>query len=128
MTFAKRVFFGAGVYGLIVLVPMYFLEGRQGQDSPPPVTHPEHYYGFVGVAVAWQSAFPLISREPAKYRLMMLPSILEKLAFGIAVWVLFLEARVAAPMLGPASIDVALAALFALAFWKLRPEGGAMTA
>jgi hypothetical protein len=57
MTFAKRVFFLAGVYGILALTPMYFLEARLGRDFPPPITHPEHFYGFVGVALAWQVLF-----------------------------------------------------------------------
>jgi hypothetical protein len=41
MTFAKRVFLIAGVYGVLVLAPQYFLEARIGRDFPPPITHPE---------------------------------------------------------------------------------------
>ena len=68
MTFARRVLRGAGIYGLLALLPMYFLEQRQGVDFPPPITHPEFYYGFVGVAVAWQVAFLIMSTDPARYR------------------------------------------------------------
>ena len=57
MKFAKRVFWVAGVYGVIVIVPMYFVEGRIGRVHPLTVTHPEFYYGFLGVAVAWQVLF-----------------------------------------------------------------------
>lgn len=39
MIFACRTFPGAGLYGLVVLLPMYFLEGRIGRDTPPPITH-----------------------------------------------------------------------------------------
>lgn len=52
--FARRVFTGAAVYGLAVLLPQYFMEGRVGRDFPPPITHPEHFCGFIGVAFAWQ--------------------------------------------------------------------------
>ena len=45
MKFAKIVFLVAGIYGLIVLLPLYFLEERTGRDFPPPITHPEYYYG-----------------------------------------------------------------------------------
>lgn len=120
MTFARRVFLFAGIYGLLALGPMYFLEGRLGRDFPPPVTHPEHFYGFVGVALAWQLAFLVISRDPGRYRLMMLPSIFEKLSFAAAVWILFLQARVSPILLGPAGIDLALAGLFAVAYRKTR--------
>jgi len=40
MTFARRLFLIAGIYGLIVLLPLYFLEEKTGRDYPPPITHP----------------------------------------------------------------------------------------
>ena len=43
MLFAKCVFVVAGVYGLAVLLPQYFLEARTGRDCPPAITHPEYY-------------------------------------------------------------------------------------
>src|SRR6185503_235028 len=94
MTFARRVFLIAGIYGLIVLVPQYFLEAKTGRDFPPAITHPEFFYGFIGVAAAWQVAFLIIARDPVRYRLMMIPAMLEKLSFGIAAIVLFLQERV----------------------------------
>jgi hypothetical protein len=83
---------------------------------PPPISHPEHFYGFVGVALAWQVLFLVLSRDPVRYRPMMIPAILEKVAFGVAVWVLFLQARVSSVQLGPASMDLVLAGLFAVAY------------
>jgi len=82
--FARRVFLIAGIYGLLVLAPHYFLEAKIGRDHPPEITHPEFFYGFIGVAVAWQVAFLIIARDPVRYRLIMLPGILEKVAFGVA--------------------------------------------
>ena len=58
--FARRVYTVAGIYGLIVMLPQYFLEDRIGRDTPPPITHPEHFYGFIGVVIAWQLAFLVI--------------------------------------------------------------------
>jgi hypothetical protein len=51
MKFSKIVFYAAGVCGLLVLVPQYFLEEKNGRDFPPAINHPEYYYGFIGVAV-----------------------------------------------------------------------------
>ena len=85
MKFASRVFRYGGIYGLLVLVPQYFTEVKVGTDYPPAITHPEFYYGFLGVAISWQLAFLLISKDPLRYRAMMIPSILEKTAFGVAV-------------------------------------------
>ena len=68
MTFVKRVFLGAAIYGFIVLLPQYFLEEKTGRDFPPAITHPEYFYGFIGIAVAWQIVFVVISRDPIRYR------------------------------------------------------------
>jgi hypothetical protein len=57
MKFAKYTFCAAGIYGLIALLPQYFLEAKNGIDFPPAITHPEYYYGFVGVGLAFKSPF-----------------------------------------------------------------------
>lgn len=123
MKFAKVVFLVAGIYGLIVLLPLYFLEAQTGRDYPPPITHPEYYYGFIGVGVAWQLAFLVISRDPVRYRLLMIPSIVEKASFGIAVAVLYLQQRVSTFMLGAAMADSLLGVLFVLSFLKTSRDG-----
>ena len=115
-TFARRVFHVAGIYGVLVLLPQYFLEDKLGEDYPPPITHPEHFYGFIGIALAWQFVFLLIARDVVRYRLLMLPAILEKLAFGVPTLVLYAQQRVAAPVAAAASVDLVLAILFTLAF------------
>jgi hypothetical protein len=116
MTFARRVFQIAGVYGLVVLVPMYFLERMLGEQDPPAITHPEYFYGFLGVAVAWQVAFLIIGRDPARYRALMVPSVLEKLGYGIAVLVLAAQARVSAGPVLTGCVDLVWAALFAYSY------------
>lgn len=121
--FAAAVFLVAGIYGIAVLFPQYFLEKKLGVDFPPPITHPEQFYGFVGVALAWQFVFLLIARDVERYRLVMLPAILEKLSFGIAALVLHAQGRVAAMVAGVGSIDLTLAVLFALAFHASRARG-----
>ena len=121
MKLASRVFRFAGIYGLIVLVPQYFTEVKLGADYPPPITHPEFYYGFLGVAISWQIAFLLIAKDPLRYRAMMIPSILEKATFGLAVLVLFFSQRVSSMILAFAVIDLTLGAAFVLAY--LRTSG-----
>ena len=118
MKFAKYLFLFAGISGLIMLVPQYFLEEKTGRDFPPAITHPEHFYGFIGVAIACQVMFLIISRNPVRYRAMMIPAMLEKFSFAIAVAILFLQNRVAAVMFGLGMMDLALGLLFTLAFFK----------
>jgi hypothetical protein len=118
MRFARIVFLVAGIYGLIVLVPQFFLERKIGTDTPPPITHPEFFYGFVCVAVAWQVLFLILSRDPVRYRPMMIPAMLEKIGFPIAVLVLDLQNRVSPTIFIPASLDLVLLVLFIAAYRK----------
>jgi hypothetical protein len=115
--FARRVFNLAAIYGFVSLIPMYFLERRLLERMPPALTHPEFYYGFVGVALAWQVLFVLIAREPARLRPAMLPAVLEKLCWGVAVLVLMAQGRLGSFFLPAALIDLLLAALF-IAAWR----------
>ena len=121
--FAARVFRIAAIYGILALAPQYFLEAKVGRDYPPPITHPEHFYGFLGVALAWQLAFLVIAKDPVLYRPFMLPAIAEKLAFGIAAPLLFLLGRAAAPVAFFGAIDLVLAALFFASYRATRSPG-----
>src|SRR5262245_36994917 len=86
---SRIVFLTAGVYGLLVVLPQYALENRIGIDTPPSITHPEFFYGFIGVTTAWQIIFLIISKDPVRYRPMMLASVLEKISFVIPAIFLF---------------------------------------
>ena len=120
MQFARWVFRIAGVYGLVVLVPQYFLEERLGREDPPAIAHPEYFYGFIGVALAWQVAFVLIAQDPARYRLFMIPAVLEKATFGIAVLVLFAQERVLGTILAAGIVDLVWGVLFIAAYLRLK--------
>ena len=116
MTFAKRVFLGAAIYGLIALLPQYFLIEKTGRDFPPAITHPEYYYGFIGVAVAWQIVFLIISRDPIRYRPLMLVAVLEKASFGLPAIALYVTGMLSGQMLGAGLIDLALGVLFVISY------------
>jgi hypothetical protein len=116
VTFARRVFLFAGVIGLLMLVPQYFMEGRVGRDFPPPITHPEYFYGFVGVGLVWQVLFLIISTDPQRLRPAMVAAVLEKLAFGVPVIVLFLQGRLPAMILGFGLFDLLLCVLFVISY------------
>jgi hypothetical protein len=118
MKLARWIFGVAGVYGLVLLVPFYFMEDRIGRDTPQLITHPEFFYGFVGLAVAWQIAFLCLAIDPVRYRLMMVPSVVEKFAFAIAVGVLFLKDRVPATLVAFGSVDLVLGILFVIAYLR----------
>jgi len=118
MKFAKIVFQVAGIWGFLVLTPLYFLFDVIGRNDPPPITHPGFFYGFVGVALAWQVAFIFIATDPARFRPLMIPSILEKVSWGAAVIVLVLQQRMHKSDLVFAVADLLLGLLFVIAYFK----------
>jgi hypothetical protein len=120
MKLAKWTFMIAGIYGLLVLVPQYFLEEKTGSDYPPAINHPEFYYGFIGVAVAWQIAFLIISRDPQRHRPIIIASVIEKYSYGIAVVWLYILDRVGAMILATAIVDIFLGTMFLIAYRKLK--------
>jgi hypothetical protein len=126
MRFARWVFLLAGLSGVALLVPPYFLEERTGQDYPPPINHPEYYYGFLGVTLAWQLLFLVIAADPARLRPAMLPAMLEKLSFVAAIPVLYALGRVPAVWVAFASLDATWLVLFGVAYLKT-PKDGAPT-
>lgn len=122
MKFARWLFLIAGIYGLVALLPMYFTAEQFGQQNPPVVTHREFYYGFIGVAVAFQVLFLLIAREPLRLRPAIIPSVIEKLAYGIAVVILYSRGDAPLSMTAGGVIDLVLAVLFAIAYVRLGHE------
>jgi len=92
--FARIVFGIAGVYGVLVLPPLYFLYDYVGRTDPPAITHPQFYYGFVGVGLAFQLVFFLIASDPARFRPMIAPSIIEKFTYAAACATLHSQGRI----------------------------------
>jgi hypothetical protein len=119
MTWTRRLFWFAGIYGLAVLAPQYLMERRVGIDFPPEITHPEYFYGFVGVALAWQVAFLIIGTDPVRYRPMIIPSMIEKFSFAGAAAVLLTQGRVPKLTAAFAGVDFILGVLFAIAYARL---------
>ncbi|HEY7161392.1 MAG TPA: hypothetical protein VH815_09030 [Acidobacteriota bacterium] len=120
MKFSRWIFTIAGIYGVIVVLPQYFLEHRFAKDLPPALTHPEHFYGFIGVTLAWQFVYLLIGTDPIRYRPVMLIAMFAKLSFGIACMVLYLQGRLAPIVLAASSVDLLLVILFGICFWMTR--------
>ncbi|HVU86560.1 MAG TPA: hypothetical protein VHD36_04525 [Pirellulales bacterium] len=116
MKFAQRVFLIAAAFGLLILPPMYFLEDFLGRQVPPPITHPEIYYGFVSVTLAWQIGYLLIGIDPLRYRPFMLLGAFAKGSFVLSTALLVALER--AP-LGPSLVvlpDAIFAVLFVTAY------------
>jgi hypothetical protein len=115
MKFAKWVYRTAGIYGLLVLTPLLFLERAVSQASPPAITHPEYYYGFAITGVAWQVAFLVISSDPQRFRTLMPVTWLEK-CWGLIAFVLYIENRISLQVLALGLIDLLFATFFVSAY------------
>jgi hypothetical protein len=118
MKFAKIVFWIAGIWGLLIITPLYFMFDVIPRRDPPAITHPGFYYGFVGCALAWQVAFCVMATDPLRYRPLMLPSILEKATYSIAIVVLVMQQRTRPTELVFAGTDFLLGVLFVVAYLK----------
>lgn len=125
MKFARIVFRIAGIYGILVMVPQYFMERKMGNDYPPAITHPEYYYSFIGVVVVFQLLFFLIASDPERYRSVMLIGVLEKLSLVPTFLLLFSQNRFPQHWIAPVVIDLVFASLFVASYVKLKkPAAG----
>ena len=122
MKFARYTFLAAGIYGILLITPMYFTEAQIATDFPPALTHPEYYYGFVGVTLAWQFAFIIISRDPLKFRMLIPVTVFEKYSYGIAIFWLYVQQRIPVFAVGFGLVDLMLGTLFIVAFFKAKPS------
>jgi|SRR6267142_262351 len=116
MKFAKILFYIAAIWGILVITPLFFIFDKIGVQDPPPITHPLFFYGFAGVTLAWQFVFLVIARNPARYRPLMLVSILEKLGYFLPALILYSQHRIHPADLFLSSGDALLAILFLIAY------------
>jgi hypothetical protein len=112
--FPSRMFRWAAIYGVIVLLPLYFM--------PLPAQGAEIVLGFIGLALVFQSVFWIISGDPVHYRALMLPSVAEKLVFGVPALVLAARGLVHPPISVFAAIDLILGAGFFIAWRRTPPQ------
>ena len=117
---ARRVFAVAGIYGLIVLLPLYFAEPWLAARAP--VNHPEYFYGFIGAASVFQLVYLTIARDPVRYRPLMPLAVLAKLNFFVAVAILVALGRTPFWSLALVSVDLLLGLAFAFVWWRLAGE------
>jgi hypothetical protein len=118
MRFAKVVFIAAGVWGIVVLTPLYFLIDISGRQYAAPTTYPQFVYGFLSVAMAWQIAFLMIGTSPVRFRPLMIASMVEKFGHVMTVAVLYGQARISTLDAMAAGPDLLLGVLFIAAFAK----------
>src|SRR5262245_10833092 len=120
MGFARVVFAVAAILGLLILVPGFFAIDMIGRQFPPAVTHPDYYYGFLCMTVAWQIAFLVIAADPVRYRPMMPLAMLEKFPYVTMLLILYARGQLAAAQLAAVVIDGTLGVFFVVAYFKTR--------
>jgi hypothetical protein len=89
MKFAKVVFWIAGVWGVLVLTPLYFM-------------------------------FDVIGRDPVRFRLMMIPAVLDKFGYGGTLTALYLQHRLHPSDLVFGGVDALFGVLFLVAFFRTK--------
>lgn len=122
MKFAKVVFWCAGIWGILVLTPLYFLFDRIGRQDPPPITHPGFYYGFVGAGLAWQIAFLIIATNPVRFRPLMIACMVEKFTYAASLTVLYLQGRLHPTDLTFGAVDCLFGVLFVAVFLRTKDK------
>jgi hypothetical protein len=103
-----------------VLPPFFWLVDITGRHYDMPIQYPQFFYGFMSITLAWQLAFLVIGSNPARFRPLMLPSIVEKFGYVVTLVVLYTRRRIPwadAPALVP---DLILGVLFIGSFVKTR--------
>ncbi|WP_375394034.1 hypothetical protein [uncultured Sphingomonas sp.] len=111
MRFARASFALAGIYGLVATLAVYI---RQPLSAATLAA-----WWFAGAAAATQLAYLLIAGDPRRYAPVIPIGIASKLSFALPVF--WLAAKGVSAMPIPfALIDVALAALFAVNYVRLR--------
>jgi hypothetical protein len=80
------------------------------------VDYPQFFYGFLSVAMAWQFAFLVIGTNPARFRPLMIPGILEKFGHVAGVAVLYGQGRLTIEDTVAAGPDLLLGLLFIMSF------------
>ena len=122
MRFARMVFTGAGIWGIAVLIPLYWLVDISGRHYAPPADYPQFFFGFIAVALVWQLVFLLIGSDPVRYRPLMVLAMLEKFSYVTTLLVFYARSRISSIDLQPAFPDGLIGLLFVAAFFKT-PRG-----
>jgi hypothetical protein len=109
---ARTVYRGAAVYGVMVLLPAYLI--------PLPDPYKLTQIGFVGLALVFQGLFWIIGGDALRYRPLVPLTVFEKLCFGIPALAYFAQGQTDAVTAVFGGIDLFLAALFVIVWFKLR--------
>lgn len=111
-TFARRVYIGAAIYGILAVPVLYFT------DAPDP--HRLLYFAFAGIALVFQGVFLVIARDPKRYAAFLPLTVFEKVSFGVPALAFWSQGQAADDMGLGGAVDLLLAALFTFTWLKMR--------
>ena len=107
--FARRVYLGAAVYGVIGAATLY------ATDAPDP--HRLLYFAFAGIAIVFQGVFVVIAGDPRRFAPLLPLTVFEKLSFAIPALAFAARGQAGPAMALGGAVDLLLAGLFLLA-WR----------
>jgi hypothetical protein len=113
------LFRGAAIYGLVLLLPLYFLETTVAAPASRLIA-PEFFYGFVGAAGSFQLIYWMMGGDPMRYRPLMPVAVVAKLSFWIPVTILWAMGRTTTSTFVITCGDLILAIAFFAAWRSLR--------
>jgi hypothetical protein len=122
MKFARIVFGIAGVWGILVLTPLFFLVDLTGRKYAPPSSYPHFFYGFFALATVFQFVFFIIASDPARFRPMIIAAILEKAVYVTVCAVLYSRGQITLADASTCFADCILGILFICAYFTTRPK------
>ena len=118
---ARWIFASASAYGFLTLLPMLLLEPLIAARNPPALTHVEFFYGFLGLALAFQLLFALIAWRPRHLLHAMPAAVAEKFVYTLIIGSLMALHRVTGwATVAFAGIDLLLGCLFLVSYLALR--------
>lgn len=126
MKLGRWVFAGAGVYGLLLAIPFSF-QAIVSSEGVLPNGSGAGMFLLASILqhIVWQIGYLIISRDPVRYRLFMIPAILSMTIGALgSVWVYAYGITIGIPL---AFINVLFALLFIFVYWRLgwRVQAGA---
>ena len=112
MRFARWSFGIAAAYGLVATIGLYFRT---------PLTQASVWlFAFAGAAAATQLLYVALALAPERYRRLIPIGIASKLSFAGPTLLLWARGQAGGSLGLAGLVDLALAALFALNWWRLR--------
>ncbi|UCG28470.1 MAG: hypothetical protein JSV24_03670 [Bacteroidales bacterium] len=109
---AKWIFLTAGIFGLILTIPLVFAE------KVISVQEPEFYYGFVFLNICLQIIYVIISTSPIRYRPIMIPAFLAKATGSAALTLLYFIGRISFQWIIIGAVDGIFAVLFLIGYYS----------